>query len=135
MKKISKMMALSLLLALSVVFVKNPVYADSEHKYEVRMVNIMSGDCDFRIDDSGELTLSAIADARHGKTIYGKITIQRKTSSSWKNIKTYRETGRDGELYMDESYKLNTKGSYRLKFTISCDGESYSYYSKTRKYN
>ncbi len=135
MKKMSKIMALSLILVLCIGFVQIPAHAESNVDIQPYMENIISGSCTLSIYSDGEASISAVADARDGKTIRGKIKLQRRTSYGWVTVKTFRGTGYGGELYMGEYYQLYRKGTYRLKFTLSCDGESYSYYTRNKYYH
>ncbi len=133
MKQKSKLLVLTLILSLCMGFIQIGVYADNTNNY--RTDNIISASCNLSINSSGKAKISAICDARDGKTIYGKVILKRKTYNGWSNVKTFEKIGYGGELYIDKKYQLNKKGTYKLKFIMSCDGETYSFYSKTKKYN
>ena len=71
---------------------------------------------------------------RNNKKIEAEIIVQKKGWFGWTNIKTFNINSYSGRIDTTRTYSLTYKGTYRAKFTTTCDGETYSVYSTEEKY-
>ncbi len=134
MKKLSKILGISFMVLIGIIFIQDNCFADDYVENNLRTKYIKESFCYLEIEDDGEAIIDVFCRARYNKTIYGKIIIQRKRNSAWTHVKTISVTGYNGRLDKERYYKLSKSGTYRVKFKTTCGGETYTVYSTKEEY-
>lgn len=62
-----------------------------------------------------------------------KATLMRSTSSGWVEVDSYSSSD-SGSVLASRSFRLVTRGTYRVKAVFSCSGETLTTYSSARTY-
>lgn len=132
-KKLFVVLGMSYLLALGTPLHTNAAVLDNTNGgIELQYVNLRSVYGDLSISGKNA-QCSGSASVQSGKKCNLTVTLQRKGSSGWVNVKSWSMSA-SKNCSIDKTYTLSTKGSYRVKATAKSETESKTVYSKTKTY-
>jgi hypothetical protein len=114
-----------------------PVHASDEtsrydEEISVQYVSLESVSSSLSIS-SGKATCKGVVIGASGKTCSVQVTLQKKSGSSWLNVKTWSATGSTA-CTASGAYAISKGTSYRVKVIGKCGSESDTKYSAVKSY-
>lgn len=142
MKKTKILVAVVACMCIMLAGISVPVIAQAESNVEVsgasqnisRMAYISMYTTDLSISSSGLASVSGLVRGKSGTTsTYVKCTLQLYVSGSWKDVKTWEDSGNTGAT-VTETYQLFCHGTYRVYMECSANDETKTATSAYRTY-
>ena len=85
------------------------------------------------LDINGSAATIEARGTSNNRYISVKATLMRNTSSGWVEVDSYSSSD-SGSVLVSRSFRLVTRGTYRVKAVFSCSGETLTTYSSARTY-
>lgn len=99
-----------------------------------RMAYIYSYSTDISISNDGVATITGMVRGKAGVTsTYVKVTLQKKESENWKDVKSWEDSSNTRSATIAETYQVS-KGKYRVTMTCSANNETKTATSAERTY-
>ncbi len=127
-KAISVLLIVTFLLSFGALcFASEPEEAENESGGS-RFTTISSANA--QISKSGlTVTCNATLKAKYSTSLKITMVLQKNSSGSWSDVKTWTKTGSGTSLSAEESRVINILYTYRLKVTFKADSETYTTYA------
>lgn len=98
------------------------------------MANISTYSTELTISGSGAASVTGFVRGKLGvANTYVKVTLQKKVSSEWVDVKSWEVSSGTRSATIAETYQVS-RGTYRVTMTCSADGESKAATSAERTY-
>ena len=107
---------------------------DGDADVVVQSVNIDQVTAGLSISTNGVATCTGKVIAKIGKSCSITITLQKKSDSSWTNVKTWNTISGTTKCSITEKYTVSKGVSYRVKAVGKSGSETSTYYSDARNY-
>lgn len=99
-----------------------------------RMESIASYSANLSISSSGNASISAYVNGKSGVSYtYVKAVLQKKTSSGWQEVESWKTSSNGRSAAIAESYQVS-KGTYRVVASFIADSESKSMTTASKTY-
>ncbi|MDO5716301.1 MAG: hypothetical protein Q4Q17_00735 [Tissierellia bacterium] len=96
---------------------------------------LIGEEAEFYIDNDGKSTLIISASSSESGSWTLSAVLQKKSGSSWVSVATFSERySRSTWIVFSKTKNLNSRGTYRFKYTITHNGSTKTGYSYTDSY-